>query len=88
MPGEGKLNVEVEDPHPVIRLRARGRQQESALRQVRPPGDRPHLIIRQSLSTPDDGHRITRERGTGEDINLAESLGVRLTLVDSRNVVP
>jgi hypothetical protein len=72
MPGEWQFPARREDPHPVVRpLVARG-QQEGRLRQVRPPGEQPHLVVAQPVGPVHDGDRVAQAGLIGEDIDLPE----------------
>jgi len=72
VPGERKFLARREDPDPVIRPLVARRQQEGGFRQVRPPGEPPHLLIGQPARPVHDGDRVAQERLGAEDIDLAE----------------
>lgn len=69
---EGKFLAAREDPHFVVRLRMRRRQEEGGLRQVGPVGEVLHTLRTEAFGIDDDGERVAEIRHLGEDVDLVE----------------
>ena len=73
MPGERELLGRGEDPHGVVGLLARRREQERRLRQVRPGREALHLLAGEALAVDDDRHGVAEQRLLREDVDLGEA---------------
>ena len=79
MSGERQLTQGCEDPQPVVRRGVGGRQQEGGLGEVRPPGEGRHLRVGEAGGVVHHGHRVAGERTRGEDVDLGEGVGGRIS---------
>lgn len=73
MSSERHLVLRSEDPYPVVGVGVGRRKQEGRLRQVRPPCERLHLLVAQTLGIDDHGHRVPHRPPGGEHINLSKA---------------
>ena len=72
VPSERELFRRCEDADPVVGGGIGRRHDERRLGEVRPPGERSHLIVCQALGGEDDGHGVAEPHAVGEDVDLGK----------------
>jgi len=68
-----------ENPHPVIGLGVRRRQEKGRLGKVQPAGDALHLFSRQAFRISDDRERIAGEGIGAEHVDELEGRVMRIS---------
>lgn len=81
----GNIATGCEDAQTIVGVRVTRREKEGRLREVGPPGERRHLLVRQSIRPMNHGDGISQKRIGAENVNLSKIELHDMTIARRRN---